>query len=217
MTRIKSFATPHKGLRNVIAQFSLRLGYTDITDPDQLTQLKQLGQEMFTLLKDHVHNENEHTLTHLEERAPGASKHDHEDHERLETIQQSLEKQLIDLTGKESSETIHDLYLNFSSFQSQYLEHIFEEETVTELLLQKHFTDEELIQHRMNIMKRVELPILLLWLKYVVPAQNMMENIGLLSGFKANVPKEVFEKLLNVLRVEMGEERYQRLVVSLES
>ncbi len=86
MKRVKSFDTPHKGLRNILSKFSLSLGYTDHTDAAQLLKLKQLGTELFTLLKDHVHTENEHTLKKLETRVPGSSDHDVKDHlKRLST------------------------------------------------------------------------------------------------------------------------------------
>lgn len=212
MNRIRSFAAPHKGLRNVIGKFSLCLGYTDFTDSRQLQPLKHLGNEMFTLLNDHVHTENEHTLKHLEEKVKGSSEHDKADHERLESIQNSLQQQLETFRGTESNDAIHSFYLNFSMFQSQYLEHIFEEETVTELLLQQHFSDEELVQHRIAIMKKLEFPMLLLWLKYIIPAQSEPESIEMLSGLKSSAPKEAFDTVLNTLKHEMDPGRYESLV-----
>lgn len=215
MSRIKSFAAPHKGLRYVIAKFAGSLGYTDFGNPLQLTELKQLGYEMFTLLTDHVHTENEHTLKHLEKRVPGASEHDAEDHEKLEAVQSKLERHLSEFTGMENSDEIHSFYLDFSSFQSQYLEHIFEEETVTELLLQQHFSDEELMQHRIAVMQKLPFPILLLWMKYIIPAQREDESLGMLSGFKANAPATAFEAVLAAFKTEITGERYESLISKL--
>ncbi|WP_157486839.1 hypothetical protein [Dyadobacter alkalitolerans] len=211
MAQIKSFAAPHKGLRNVIARFTLFLGSIDFVNPCQLRQLKDLGHEMFTLLNHHAHSENEHTLKHLEERAKGASEHDSRDHQRLELIQQALQQQLLGFTGNESWDEIHLFYLNASRFQSQYLEHIFEEETVTELLLQQHFTDEELIEHRISLMRSFEFPLLLLWLKYIIPAQREAENVGMLSGLKATASNEAFEQIMTTIKGEMDTERFQAL------
>jgi hypothetical protein len=211
MATIKSFAAPHKGLRNVLSRFAFQLGHTDFKDPLALERLKVLGQEMFTLLNDHVHTENEHTLKHLEERAPGASAHDMDDHEKLEAVQDGLQDQLTHFSGGESDEQVHSFYLNFCLFQSQYLEHIHEEETVTELLLQQHFTDDELIQHRLAIMKKLEPSMLLLWLKYVIPAQKLNESLGMLSGVKASAPEAFFKEVLEILQKEMDLERYKQL------
>lgn len=215
MARIRSFAAPHKGLRNIMGKFSFCLGYTNFADPSQLDYLKQVGHELFILLNDHVHTENEHTLTHLEERVKGASAHDKADHERLEAVQESLQQQLSGFTGEESADDIHLFYLNFSHFHSQYLEHIFEEETVTEALLQQHFTDEELIQQRTLTMQRIKFPTLLLWLKYIIPAQDEKDNVNMLSGLKANAPTEAFEQVLAVIKNEMDANRFQRLLATL--
>jgi hypothetical protein len=217
MSTVRSFAAPHKGLRRVISRFSSRLGHTDFEDPAQLAALKQLGDEMFTLLTDHANTENEHTLARLEERANGASRHDKEDHERLEAIQDDLQQRLSAFKGTETADDIHAFYLDFSRFHSQYLEHIFEEETVTELLLQQYFTDEELVGHRMAIMQKIPFPVLLLWLKYIIPAQHDSENFGMLAGLKANAPAATFAQVLAVIRPEMDPLRYRKLTEKLEA
>lgn len=212
MSRVRSFDAPHKGLRNVMGKFSLDLGSTDFSDKKQLEKLKELAEDMFTLLNDHVATENEHTLKHLEERAPGASAHDREDHERLEKVQDQLEKQIRDLTGEETDDQMHELYLSFSSFHSQYLEHIYEEETVTEKLLQEHFTDEELMQHRVQVMQKIKPDVLLLWLKYTVPAQRDGEITKMLTAFKTGAARELYDKLKEMLKGELDTDRFERLL-----
>ena len=215
MARIRSFALPHKGLRNALGQFSLSLGHTDFSDSEQLGNLKRIGCELFTLLNDHAHTENEHTLRHLEERVPGAGDHDREDHERLESEQNELQLRLERCNGTETAEFVHAFYLDFSRFHHVYLEHIFEEETVTELLLQQHFTDEELIAHRNAIMQRLEFPLLLLWLKYVIPAQPDADNVGMLTGLKAGIPEMAFRTVEEMLRAELPVGRFERLLAAL--
>lgn len=170
---------------------------------------------MFTLLKDHVHTENEYTLKHLEERVKGASKHDLHDHEELEAIQEALERQLEALDGTQTPDEAHGFYLEFSAFHSRYLEHIYHEETVTEKQLQAHFTNDELIRHRMEIMRQIGFHMLLLWLKYIIPAQKEEENISMLSGLRTNAPGEAFEKVLATIRPEMTEEQYASLISKL--
>ena len=211
MPRLRSFELPHKALRNVISKVSFRLGSANFSDPAELAEVKGLANEMFTMLHNHVHTENEHTLTLLETRAPGSGDHDRSDHERLEVIQDELQKRIEALTGQEDPDTLHVLYLDFSRYHSQYLEHIFEEETVTELLLQKHFTDEELMQQRAIIMQKIEFPIMLLWLKYAVPAQRLETNVALLSGFKTNAPAEVFNQVMKTIEGVMEEGDFNKL------
>lgn len=215
MERVKSFSAPHKALRNVISKFSYSLGNTDFTNPDQLIALKELGNEVFTLLNDHAGIENDHLLAALEERVEGASHHDRGDHERLEKIQDALEHRLKDFTGSEPDAVIHAYYIDFSRFHAQYLEHIFEEETVTEKLLQQNFTDEELMQMRATIMQKVPFPTFLKWVKYMIPSQREAENAGMLIGFMANAPKEATDKVLEVIKNELEPARYNSLMAKL--
>jgi hypothetical protein len=211
MTRIRSYELPHKALRNVISKFSFTLGSVTVSDPDQLRALKALGEEMFLMLNNHVHTENEHTLSQLEMRAPGSSDHDLADHERLESLQDEFQNKISLLRGDEDQDTLHRLYLEFSRYHSQYLEHIYEEETVTEILLQKYFTDDELLEQRAAIMQKIEFPVMLLWIKYAVPAQREEQNVMLLSGFKANAPEPAFQQVMDAIRNEMDPKVFQHL------
>lgn len=215
MSRIKSFAAPHKGLRNVLSKFSYQLGHTNFNIPAELSALKQLGRDMFALLNDHAATENSHTLRNLEERAPGSSQHDMEDHARLEEIQAELESRLSSFSGIESPDEVHEYYLDFSLFHSIYLEHIHEEETVTEKLLQEHFTDEELTNHRIAIMAKVPFPTLCLWLKYIVPAQAIAEIIGMLSGLKQKASAADFKAVMTMIQAEMSNDRFENLIANL--
>lgn len=87
MNKEKSYAASHKGLRYILSKFSLLSGRTNYSNLEQVQQLKKLGEEMFFLLTHHLNTENDNLLRPLEERVPGSSKHDLEDHERLELIQ----------------------------------------------------------------------------------------------------------------------------------
>jgi len=211
MTREKSYSASHKGLRNILSKFSLLAGKTNYSDIKQVEELKKLGEEMFFLLTHHLNTENEDLLKPLEERVPGSSKHDLEDHERLEKIQTAVANQLSKLDGTQDEETGHLFYLSFTNFQSQYLAHILQEELVTEPMLLANFTAEELRENSLRIMQKVDFPVLLLSLKYIIPAQNENENLKILRAFKTNAPKEAFEAVLNIIMPEMNADEYVSL------
>ena len=208
MTKEKSYAASHKGLRNILSQFSLLAGKTNYSDIQEIKKLKKLGDDMFFLLTHHLHTENDDLLRPLEERVHGASKHDLDDHERLERIQGDIALQLSKLDGKQDEETGHSFYLSFTNFHSQYLEHILQEELVTEKLLLNNFTAEELQENSMRIMQKVEFPVILMSLKYIVPAQSLNENIKILSAFKTNAPSEALQAVLDIIKPEMTNEEF---------
>mgnify|MGYP000877186974 FL=1 len=216
MNKEKSYAASHKGLRYILSKFSLLSGRTNYSNLEQVQQLKKLGEEMFFLLTHHLNTENDNLLRPLEERVPGSSKHDLEDHERLELIQNELANQLAALDGTQDAEAGHLFYLSFTNFHSQYLEHILQEELVTAPLLLANFTGEELQNNSMRIMQKVEFPVLLLSLKYIIPAQTEDENLKILRTFRKNAPQEAYEAVLNVIRPEMTELEFNTLVAKVE-
>ncbi len=144
----------------------------------------------------------------MEERVQGASKHDLEDHERLEKLQDDIALQLFKLDGKQDEETGHSFYLSFPDFHSKYLEHILHEARVTEKLLLNNFTAEELNENSMRIMQKVEFPVLLMSLKYIIPAQSFDENIKLLKAFKTNASAEALQAVLDIIKPEMTNEDF---------
>jgi hypothetical protein len=111
----------------------------------EVRQLQHLRNELFDLLQHHLHTENEDLLALIETKITGASSHDIQDHEQLEFIQGELQERLNALNGTQNEEDGHQFYLDFTSFHGKYLEHIYQEEKVTEELFLANFSFEELI------------------------------------------------------------------------
>jgi hypothetical protein len=216
MQRYKTYDAPHKGLRNGLSQLSLMAGRTDYSIPEEVTKLHQLGTRVFNILTIHAEDENNVTLAHLETRCPGCSRHDVEDHQQIHLIQQSLEDQLEAIyTGaanrKDITEAGEEFYLAFSEFHGKYLEHIAEEERVTQLLLWQHFTDEELHAHRGEVMAGMPPSTLLIWFEFIIPAQTCTERIALLTGFKQMAPAAFFAEGMRVVQKVLPTSEYKDL------
>ena len=216
MKRMKAYDVPHKGIRNALSQLSLLAGKTDYSGQQQVQILYDLGSDIFKILSIHAADENSVTLAHLELHCPGCSQNDMEDHERIHREQNKLELLLSKI--HEGSVAGHDmtgdgaeLYLSFSEFQSRYLLHMAEEERITQPLLWKHFTDDELAMHRAEIMTKNPTAILLTWFRFVVPAQGHMERVGLLSGFKKLAPAAFFEEGMRTVARVIPEVEYEML------
>jgi hypothetical protein len=214
--RLKSYDVPHKALRNGLSQLSLLAGKTDYENQKDIIVLYNLGHEIFTLLTVHANDENEVTLADLNLRCPGCSEHDVEDHKLLHDMQSKLETSLTQiyndsLAGNYSTEKGEEFYLALSEFHGMYLEHTAEEERVTQILLWKHFTDEELANHRVKIMKSLNPETLLLWLKFAVPAQSQNERIRLLSGFKKMANPQFYDQCMSVIYRVLPLDEFERL------
>ena len=220
MNRIKPYDVPHKGLRNALSQLSLLAGKTDYSDQEEVAQLYNLGNDVFKLLAIHATDENEVTLMELEQRCPGCSQHDIDDHEQIHMAQEKLEKLLAKIytNSKEGQDVTKDgeeFCLAFSEFHSVYLAHTAEEERITQTLLWQHFTDEELATQRAKIMAKISPHILLIWFRFIFPALSHQERTGLLTGFKKMVPVPFFQEAMQTIQQTLTEREFSELKRSL--
>ncbi|MBL8016922.1 MAG: hypothetical protein JNK43_06605 [Ignavibacteria bacterium] len=213
MQRVKLFEAAHKGLRSALAQFSFRLGKCDFNNPQQVSELHLLGRDLFMMLTTHANDENSIILAELEAKLPGASKHDMDDHRRLETDQGAIEKlldELNEMSGKEqdASGMGAELYMKFSKFHGEYLLHTVEEESETQRLLWENFTDEELHGMRGRIIGKFTPLIFEKWQSYIMPAITQSDLLMMLGGMKANAPAQ-FEKLMVMAEKYLPAEEFE--------
>jgi hypothetical protein len=139
-----------------------------------------------------------------------------EDHEQIHLAQYKLEKLLAKIynhskAGKDATADGEEFYLAFSEFHGTYLEHTAKEERVTQPMLWKYFTDEELASHRGKIMAKNPPQILLIWFRFVIPAQSHKERVTLLTGFKKMAPEPFFNEGMQVIGQVLSEAEFEEL------
>ena len=209
MDRIKSLDPPHKGLRNALSKLLLTAGKTDYASITSTKLLKALAAEVFHLLKDHTATENKFILAPLEKRNPTFTEHYFSDHEDIYLVEQQLLDRIMSLNGEQTNEFGHQLYVDLCKFQSDYLAHLHEEDSVLEIEMQKLFSDEELMQHQIEIMKEMSFDTLLLWFKYIAPARRPEENAQVLTGFKSVAPETAYSTVLSTIKNEISESEFE--------
>jgi hypothetical protein len=212
MNRLKSLDPPHKGLRNALGKITLFAGKTDYSSQASVEKLQALGKEVFLLLTDHTATENKYILAPLETRNPGFTADYLADHDEIDSLEQSLQERLLAFDGTQSNDEGHQFYLDLCDFQSAYLEHIDVEDVELEEEMQKHFTDQELMGHQIEIMQAMSFDMLLLWFKYIVPARRPDENAQVLTGFKSAAPEEAYNAVLDVIRKEISESELNEIL-----
>ncbi len=213
METIRIFSAPHKALRKTMAAFLVLAGQTNFKNEKAVEKLKVAGNEMFFLLTSHAETEDRIILNALEEKLPGASEHDKNDHIKIHQLQHKLEVQLNRLNTSVSENEAHDFYLGFATFFSFYLEHIDEEEKVTQKLIWENFLPEEQMAIRISIVAKMKPETYAIWLKHIIPAQNETENLMMLGAILRNMLSENFEALLDNLEQNMPEEDFSSLKI----
>ncbi len=213
METIRIFAAPHKALRKTMSAFLVLAGQTNFKNEKAVEKLKNTGNEMFFLLTSHAETEDKIVLNALEMKLPGASEHDKKDHVMIHKLQHELEVQLSRLNTSVSENEAHDFYLGFASFFSLYLEHIDEEEKVTQKLIWENFSTEEQLAIRTSIVAKMKPETYAIWLRHIIPAQNETENLMMLGAILRNMLSENFETLLENLERNMSEEDFLSLKI----
>ncbi|MBK6281308.1 MAG: hemerythrin domain-containing protein [Draconibacterium sp.] len=213
METIRIFAAPHKALRKTMSAFLVLAGQTNFKNEKAVEKLKNTGNEMFFLLTSHAETEDKIVLNALEMKLPGASEHDKNDHIKIHELQHKLEVQLNRLNTSVSENEAHDFYLGFASFFSLYLEHIDEEETVTQKLIWENFSTEEQLAIRTSIVAKMKPETYAIWLRHIIPAQNETENLMMLGAILRNMLSENFETLLENLERNMSEEDFLNIKI----
>lgn len=203
--RVSLIVTPHKGIRNFLAQLSLQAGSIDYSSREAVAELKQRFEEIGLLLEEHAASENNFILPALEARVPGSAAHDEADHEELHQLQDSLLAQLNHIldsgaAGEEAQQLGYAFYQGLSRLHAGHLEHMLEEETGTQVLMWQHFTDEEMMQVHGQVIRSIAPNVMLTWMKYILPAQAPAERLQLLGGLQANAPEPFFRQVMEVAK-----------------
>lgn len=215
METIRIFSAPHKTLRKTMAAFLVLAGQTNFKNKKAIEKLKITGKEMFFLLTSHAETEDKIILSLLESKFPGASEHDKLDHLKIEKLQHELEINLNLLSTSVTDNEAHEFYLKFASFFSLYLEHINEEETVTQKLIWENLSVDEQLGIHKTIVAKMNPETYLIWMKHMFPAQNEKENLAMLAAIQQNMPAERFAALMELLENNMAEKDFSSLKIQL--
>lgn len=215
METIKTFSAPHKALRKTMAEFLILAGKTNFRNAEAIEKLKKAGNEMFFLLTSHAETEEKIVLSLLESKLPGASEHDKLDHLKIEKLQHELEIHLNLLSTSVNDDEAHEFYLKFASFFSLYLEHIDEEETVTQKLIWENLSVDEQLGIHTTIVGKMNPETYMIWMKHMFPAQNETENLAMLAAIQKNMPAERFAALMELLEDNMAEKDFSSLKLQL--
>ncbi|MEY2692243.1 MAG: hypothetical protein RIT03_633 [Bacteroidota bacterium] len=212
MNRLRSLDPAHKGLRNALGKLVLMAGKTDFSNKAAVQKLQVLGTEVFHLLKDHTATENQFILAPLAQKNADFTAAYLVEHTIIDRQEEELANRLQRFDGSQSNDLGHEFYLDLCDFQSSYLKHIDEEDRLVEAEMQKHFTDEELIGHQVEIMQVMPFDTLLLWFKYIVPARRDAENAQVLTAFKQNAPAEAYETVIALIATQVKADELESIL-----
>lgn len=207
----------HKGLRMLLAQAQHLAGACDVRQADERATLVEAVEQALSVCADHLAHENRFFHEPLRQRAPRAVlafDNDHQEH-LLAIDALRLQLQRVRDAGADAESLAYALYLRFSQFVADNLQHMAEEETVLTPALWAHFTDAEIRALTDALRASLSPHENLFYLRWMARGLNAAELGTLLAGARAQATSEVFEPLCGVVLDELPEPRRGRLVQAL--
>ncbi|MDF2157042.1 hemerythrin domain-containing protein [Algoriphagus sp. CAU 1675] len=214
--RMNTYAFPHKALRTLLGKVSIAAGNADPSFPESLQSLKFLFKELYDFLEEHAQVEDQVILPALEMRMPGSTLENHEEHEYLDAQIGTLSKQLEALNAESSMLEVNNFYLDFSNFQAEYLKHmLLEEQDILEKIWM-NFSDEELMEQHQRILASFTPDQIMATFKYIIPSLTYSERRMAMGGLRANAPEFFYLQVLKVVKAQMNESDFDKMVAELE-
>lgn len=207
----------HKGLRMLLAQAQQQAGTCDVRHADERAALVEAVEQALATCSDHLAHENRFFHEPLRERAPRAVRAfdtDHQEHlQAIATLR--LQLQRVRDAGTDGEALAHALYLQFSRFVADNLQHMAEEETVLTQALWDHFTDAEIRAMEDALRASLSPEENLFYLRWMARGLHGGELGALLAGARAAAPAEVFQQLCGLVMDELPRPRRERLAQAL--
>ncbi|MEW5687124.1 MAG: hypothetical protein AB1942_19560 [Pseudomonadota bacterium] len=190
----------HKGLRLAHAELLRRLGRADFEAGVQATLLADLRAHLELAAKHLAHEES---VIHpaLEARAPGAATRldsDHAHHQARFAMLESAIRAVEHAGAADRPALGRALYLAFTAFVAEDLEHMAREETETWPLLCGLFDDEQIAALEMTIISSLSEADNIAFMRLMLPAMNPVERTALLSAMKSGAPPEAYAAVIDL-------------------
>lgn len=216
VANVDIYTRVHKGLRKALFELSVAAGNTTYTDENALQDLISKGKEVFEFLKVHGAVEDNFQLPLIEQKVPGSSHVDTEDHHRIEQQIEKLEQQMMDLTSAADKESAgYNFYLSVNGFISDYLVHMYNEEVYTTKIFLENCTVEEILGTITQINAFTTPAQKAMSLKYIFPATAPHERVIFLDGVRA-VNVQAFLAMKAIAKQSLSAEEYNALDAALE-
>lgn len=187
----------HKGLRRAHGLMLARLGSADYEEVNDL-----LADLRAHLALAEIHLADEEAFIHeaLRAHAPSGTDRLEEQHADHRASFAMIEVAIRAVEGApsaaEAAASGRQLYLSFSRFVAEDLEHMAVEECETWPLLCTLFTDAELQQLEMAIVSNLDPATNMAFLRHIMPATNHGERAAMLGGMKAGMPPHIYAAVI---------------------
>jgi len=192
----------HKGLRSLLLALVETAGRTDFRDETSLGSLRAAVRSGFLLLESHAHHENTFIGPELDRRLPdlGRSVSAAHDSHGPEMTRLLAMLDSISTADEAAAPRGHAFVVSLSKLAAELTLHMAEEEELVMPALWEVATDAEIAEIEQRLVASIPPEEMDSYLRWMIPAMNTPERVGMLSGMRAGAPKEVFEGVRSLAR-----------------
>lgn len=185
----------HKGVRFANMRLLIALGQLDPFDADAVADVLRQLSEIITMGMSHLDHENREVHAALDQRVPGVTEHAAEDHhhhvEAFEELRR-MGSELATAEGGERPVRLRRLYQRFALFVAGDFQHMHEEETELQPMIEAHFSASEISGIHQKIVGAIPPEKMVLFSRAMLGGASRPERIGMLTGMQAAMPQEAF-------------------------
>ena len=216
--RVDLYRQVHKGLRAFMFDTLSQLGRLDGSDDHAVKGVLDQVDQLLALCLAHIDNEARHVHPAMQAASAKSAQRitdEHEEHavaiERLRELAHE-----VACTGEAPREAAaFNLYRAMALFVGENLAHMEIEESEHNAVLWANYTDDELLELLGAIVASASPAHMALDAQWLVPSLSPIERAGLIGSFRESMPAEVFDAVLELVRVHLNAAQWQRLCLDL--
>lgn len=216
--RMDMYAGIHKALRAFMADTLLGLGRMDVDDDLEFAQTCERVMDLLQFCRSHLHHENTfiHPAMELYEAGSSAAVDaDHADHEDAITALAAGVSQLLGCTRAARPVATQALYRQLALFIAHNFEHMNEEETTHNRVLQAHYSDAELVRIHDALVASIPPAEMMVVARWMVPFMSPAERTAMLSDIQQHAPAPVLAAVLAQVQPHLTAAEWAKLQRSL--
>jgi hypothetical protein len=213
--RADLFGPIHKAIRGALVGLLAEMGAADLTVPAEAAQVREELTQVLAFAERHRLHEDRTLLPALAGRLQGTLASVSAAHATQPVAVAELEAlagALGAADGREKTLAGRTLYLHFGTFVAELLLHMAEEERVVQPLLERLFSDDELLEVQSQMLASMSVAERMTSARCMLRAVNAPERAALVAATAASSPREVVDALLGIARSELSAADFADLV-----
>lgn len=203
LPQVDVYGAVHKGIRYALLDLLRRMGTVAPSETSEVDMVLDDLEGAFYLCAAHAAQEERYVHTVIEAESPGALVRLDAAHAGLGDILEQLREATAAVQCADSAARpglFRSLYLRYSSFVAQALQHMCEEEIEVQALLERMFLPEKIRSIQQGMIASIGPEELLAFLRVMVPAAAPNERAVLLAQPRASLSRDAFEAIMLTVR-----------------